>query len=338
MSLFDGLEDLHHQYGVDNLYMSAKFCKDAWNHPNKIKLHGVTRKGGRGLPSTVIQDEVQNKVEQEKVRGTVLASKLDGDVTCPSLLAVSVYDTKPVHFLTMAAEKICWEEKKREVYDKQTGGMKEITFHRLNINDDYNYGMGGADIADQIRGSYRFDHWLRRYKWWHSIFWWGIQVLMVNSYRCYVRFHNMNDIDPVSHYQYQTMIAYAWLDDDYYQKCGKGGGSVSSLSTNTNESQRRSRVSSSSLHPITGSLKCRMNRCVHHWPSPADTSKYTVHCQLHFWATGKRVYKNVQVCKECNVSLCTDKCYERFHMTWDLVEEKESIAREYEAKLNDDKK
>ena len=106
MFLFDGLHDMYHQCGVDNLYMSAKFCKDAYNHPNKVKLHGVTRKGGRGLPQSVIQEEVQNRVEQEKVRGTVIAAELVGDPTCPSLLAVSVYDTKPVHFLIMAAEKI----------------------------------------------------------------------------------------------------------------------------------------------------------------------------------------------------------------------------------------
>ena len=56
--------------------MSAKFCKDAYNHPNKIKLHGVTRKGGRGLPQSVIKEEVQNWVEQEKVQGTVRVAEL----------------------------------------------------------------------------------------------------------------------------------------------------------------------------------------------------------------------------------------------------------------------
>ena len=42
--------------------------------------------------------------------------------------------------------------------------MRVMLFLRLNLNDNYNYGMGGADIADQLRGAYRFDKWMRNYK------------------------------------------------------------------------------------------------------------------------------------------------------------------------------
>ena len=86
-------------------------------------------------------------------------------------LLLFLYDTKPVHFLPMAVDNIRLTEKKREVYDRYIGRMTKMKFLRLNVNNDYRYGMGGADIADQIRGSYRFDHWLRTYKWWRAIFW-----------------------------------------------------------------------------------------------------------------------------------------------------------------------
>jgi len=131
---------------------------------------------------------------------------LIGDPDCPSLLAVSVYDTKPVHFLSSCAESIKWIEKKRKVFDKSTKRMKQMTFLRLNINDDYNYGMGGVDIADELRGSYRFDKWMRNYKWWHSIFWWGFQVLMINSYKCYFTYCTDNNIKPMSHYEFQKKM------------------------------------------------------------------------------------------------------------------------------------
>ena len=30
--------------------------------------------------------------------------------------------------------------------------------------------------------------------------------------------------------------------------------------------------------------------------------------QLHYWATGKLKYSSVAYCKDCRVSICTDKC------------------------------
>ena len=86
MSLVDELNDEYHECGVDNMYMPANFCRDAYTHPKKINLHGVTRKSGRGLPSTIMQQELQNKAEQEKIRGTVLAAEIIGDNKCPSLI------------------------------------------------------------------------------------------------------------------------------------------------------------------------------------------------------------------------------------------------------------
>ena len=78
--------------------MSAKFFKDTFNHNTKINLHGVTRKSGCGLPESILQEEVSKKKYQEKVRGTIRAAELIGDKYCPSLVALTVYDTKPVHF------------------------------------------------------------------------------------------------------------------------------------------------------------------------------------------------------------------------------------------------
>ena len=76
--LFDKVTDEYHECSVDNLYMFAKFCRDPYNHPKKVRRHGVTCKSGRGLPSSVLQQKLQNKTEQDKVRGTVLAVDLVG--------------------------------------------------------------------------------------------------------------------------------------------------------------------------------------------------------------------------------------------------------------------
>jgi len=200
MALFDVVDDEYHEVGCDNLYIAAKFARAAYNHPKKVKIHGVCRTHLQGFPSMTVQQELNKKNEIEKVRGTVMGAKLVGDSGCPDLLAVSVYDTKPVHFLSMACDSVKWIEKSRRVYDKSSKKMVDSKFLRLNINDDYNNGMGDVDIADQLRFCYRFDHWMRKYKWWHSIFWWGFGVQMVNAYVTYKTYHKQMKSKPMSHF------------------------------------------------------------------------------------------------------------------------------------------
>lgn len=71
--------------------------------------------------------------------------------------------------------------------------------------------MGDVEIADQIRGTYRIDKWMRKYKWWYAIFWWGFQVLMVNSYVCYKSCMEEHGLNPISHYEFQKFIARAFI-------------------------------------------------------------------------------------------------------------------------------
>ena len=106
LSLFDSVNDRYHICGMDNLYNSAAFCKQCYVHKKKVKVHGVTRKGMRGIPSCVKQEEIKSREGQLQVRGTVKAAVLVGDDDCPDLVASSVYDTKPVHFLSIVCDSI----------------------------------------------------------------------------------------------------------------------------------------------------------------------------------------------------------------------------------------
>ena len=103
------------------------------------------------------------------------------------------------------------------MYDRSIGQMSTMKLLGLNVNDDYNYGMGGTDIVDQICGSYPFDHSLRNYKWWYSIFWWGLKVLIVNSYKYYCRYLKDINKEPMSHYVLQKIIALIWMDKENYK-------------------------------------------------------------------------------------------------------------------------
>ena len=56
MTLFDSVENYYHICGMNNLYNSITFCKRAWNNKSKLEVHGVTRKGTRGIPGCVFQE------------------------------------------------------------------------------------------------------------------------------------------------------------------------------------------------------------------------------------------------------------------------------------------
>ena len=72
---------------MDNLYNYAAFCRAAYNHTRRILCQGVTRKGMRGIPPSVLQDEHKSRKDQIKVRGNVKAALLEGDAVCTNLVA-----------------------------------------------------------------------------------------------------------------------------------------------------------------------------------------------------------------------------------------------------------
>ena len=62
----------------------------------------------RGMPPYVLQVEHKLRKYLIKVRGTVNATLLEGDSARPNLVACSIYDTKPVHYLSMVCDTLKW--------------------------------------------------------------------------------------------------------------------------------------------------------------------------------------------------------------------------------------
>jgi flagellar biosynthesis/type III secretory pathway M-ring protein FliF/YscJ len=107
----------------------------------------------------------------------------------------------------------------KKVFSKETGKKEENNFLRLNIITDHNFKMHDVDQADQLQNQYRFDHWMRQRKWWWSIFFWGVGVILVNSYVCYREYMKMmgkKKSEILSHYKFREKIALAWIDPVKY--------------------------------------------------------------------------------------------------------------------------
>ena len=176
-ALFDQLPGKYYQCAMENLYLSAKLCRAVWRCQQKIQVYGVVRQSGRGIPKCILQKEVTRKADIEQARGTLKTAEMVGDTKCKGLLAISLFDSKPFYMMTMAYEKVEWRLKKRKLWDKEQMKMVSKPFYHLNVVDDYNNHMNNINVADQLQGSYRFDHWMRKRKWWWSMFFWCFQML-----------------------------------------------------------------------------------------------------------------------------------------------------------------
>jgi len=98
---------------MDNLFNSAKLCRKALAMDQNVMVHGVTILKLKGIPLIVKQDGVGKKKELEKARHTVKAAVLKGDEVAKDLVSISLYDTKPVYFLTSACGEINWIKKEK---------------------------------------------------------------------------------------------------------------------------------------------------------------------------------------------------------------------------------
>ncbi len=145
--------------------------------------HGVARTNGRGLPPSIIQWEEKNAKLAESLRGTTKAARLHNSDECLDLVAISIYDSKPVHILSTAAECVEWTVKERQVWSASIQQKAMMKYLHLNVIEDYNQHMNSTDIANQQRGNYWPDRWMRQRKWWWAFFIRGIGVAGVNEYK-----------------------------------------------------------------------------------------------------------------------------------------------------------
>ena len=105
------------------------------------------------------------------------------DIVCTSL-----YDVKPFYMMSTVANKVVWTKKFMDVFCQIKRVKVKVPFYRMSLADEYNNKMGNVDVGDQLRNYYRFDHFIRKRKWWWSIWMWAVGVCLTNSYVLYKRY------------------------------------------------------------------------------------------------------------------------------------------------------
>ena len=102
MEFLDQVMSKNHTIGMENIYISAKFVRFGWRHPDRFMFHRVALKNGKGVLSCLFQKKDTSKISHAKARWTVKVITLKGDSSIPGIVAFSLYDSKPLYFMSDA--------------------------------------------------------------------------------------------------------------------------------------------------------------------------------------------------------------------------------------------
>ena len=78
----------------------------------------------RGIPLCLTQEELKSKQVQIDTRVTSKEAVTQGDPKCNNLTEASMYDTTPVHYISMFSEELKWIVKEKECFNVDMGKVK----------------------------------------------------------------------------------------------------------------------------------------------------------------------------------------------------------------------
>jgi hypothetical protein len=241
-----------------------------------------------------------------------------------------------VHILSTAAKEVRWIVKQRGVWSAAAQKRAMMNYLRLNVIEDYNMRMNSTDIADQLRGNYRPDLFMRQRKWWWAIFIWAIGVASVNAYRIYCVLWDEENAKKTpglpkkwSHKEFREQLVYDLIFDGYDVKTvsSSSSGSTSAVKSVTYYDLTSNRgimdyLTEYRVEMITkarlgnGYFKYRLNRERHNW-MPLSREQ-NARCQYCYYILKNDIPKESQKsyedltqnrvrvhrCLVCHVNLC----------------------------------
>ena len=227
---------------------------------------GTVRVNRRGLPAMM--------KEKEKLSRGEFTYRTKGNIA-----AIKWMDNKPVTMLTSSSSPRTVERILRRNRD---GTRTEISCPKAVAT--YNRIMGGVDKFDQLRERYAIGR--RSVKWWHRIFYYLIDLAIVNAFV-------MSKLSKRtgSHDQLTFRIRLA-----------------RQLIGNFSNRKRKGKVPSfmSSKKQVPDDV--RLANVGVHIPSTGLTYRRCRHCST------RKVEKRTRcLCTTCSVPLCLDPCFRQFH-------------------------
>jgi len=175
-----------------------------------IGAAGTTRVDSAGFPNSL-------KIEKEEARKVLPWGHVSGEVVGNLCCLVwqdnsSVLFMTSYHDITLTLERLRRRPKKTSTNAITVRGIfgdqSRKTLPIPQFIDDYNYHMGGVDIADQLRSYYPTQH--RSCRNWYPLFFWLLDTSLVNCYRIQ-RTMDPYRITRSQHYFFRSQVAESFI-------------------------------------------------------------------------------------------------------------------------------
>ena len=140
----------------------------------------------------VTQQELDSKKAHIDNMGTSKEAVMEGYPKCTNLIDASMYDTMPVHCISMVSEEFKWVIKEKQCFNVEMGKVEKLRFLRMNCTKKFNNKMGGVGIDDNPRNYYRIYFGARERKWWWYICFCAVVVILTNAYIIYICINNIH--------------------------------------------------------------------------------------------------------------------------------------------------
>jgi hypothetical protein len=187
--LTNGWEGKWHTIVMDNFFTSPMLFQDLLER--KFYTIGTARQGRIGFPASL-------DIPDKGVTGTLeIRIHKEG-----KMAAIHWQDVKGVHFLSTCPDLV----QQRSVLVERTSGGQKVKVPMSPIQLAYASNMRGVDTQDQVRAQYSTQ--MSTKKWWHRLFFFGLDVAFANAYLMYKHMTLGAEKKPMDHYTFMLEVCH----------------------------------------------------------------------------------------------------------------------------------
>jgi hypothetical protein len=203
LNMVEGLDGKGHVVVMDNYFSSVGLFSEMASRG--IYATGTMRSNRIGLP--------KNLKDTKSFNARATQGELEWRMHESRGIACALWkDKRPVLLLSTHVQPIGFPCQPVDVVPRRNGAIRD-EIQSSPMHKEYTTYMRGVDVADQLRASYSCQ--VRTHKWWHRIFYFLLDMTIVNMYIMYLSILDWQRQKkvPITHLQFRTELCRALLQN-----------------------------------------------------------------------------------------------------------------------------